>query len=149
MALKKKTENAILDFIVRSVQAMHESSKCLAVVLDLTKAFNTVSHNKLLDNLQQIVIRGSTLALMKNFLSDRSQTVRIGKDRISKLTAKMGVPQVTVLGPLFFFVYINIISKVKYLGGNLVCYVDGAAIIFTGENWDTKHKAEPGLKKIC
>lgn len=143
------TENAVVDFLEKTVNAVDESLKCAAVFLDLAKAFDTVSHNILLDKLNNYGIRGLALRLLRDYLSNRTQSVKIGNTGSSKSVVKMGVPQGTVLGPILFLVYMNNITQINNLSGNIICYADDTVIIFAGKEWEeVKLAGETALRKI-
>ena len=77
------------------------------VVLDFTKAFDVVSHQRLLHKLDHYGIRGTTLISIQNFLTNRTQKVVVDGSSSDSARVKSGVPQGTVFGPLLFLTYIN------------------------------------------
>ena len=83
----------------------------LTVFLDFKKAFDSVDHNILLYKLNHYGIRGRALDLLKNYFTGRTQTVKFNNTFSSSQTIDTGVPQGSVLGPLFFLIYINDIIK--------------------------------------
>ena len=81
--------------------------KYTLVVLDFSKAFNVVPHQRLLHKLDHYGIRGTTLNWIQNFLTNRTRKVVVDGSSSESARVKSGVPQGTVLGPLFFLTYIN------------------------------------------
>ena len=77
------------------------------IVMDFSKAFDKVSHTKLIDKLRHYGIQGKTHSWVKAFLTDRSQRVLIEGEAFSEVHVTSGVPQGSVLGPCLFLFYIN------------------------------------------
>ena len=77
------------------------------IILDFSKAFDTVPHRKLLQKLSHYGVTGNTHSWIKNFLTNRNQSVIIEGITSSPCHVESGVPQGTVLGPLLFLCHIN------------------------------------------
>ena len=77
------------------------------VFLDISKAFDKVWYDGLIYKLKRNGITGDLLRLMQSFLSERYQKVALNGQTSNWNKIKAGVPQGSILGPLFFLVYIN------------------------------------------
>ena len=81
------------------------------VFCDISKAFDKVWHRGLLKKLKAYGISGNLLHWFENYLSDRNQKVVLQNCLSEVGNIKGGVPQVSVLGPLLFILYINDITE--------------------------------------
>jgi len=77
------------------------------IYLDFKKAFDSVPHERLLTKLSAYGVCGNTLNWIRNFLTGRSQHVRVGSERSEKTSVLSGIPQGSILGPILFTVFIN------------------------------------------
>ena len=79
----------------------------LVVLIDLKKAFDTVDHQILLRKLELYGIKGQALTLLRSYLTNRNQKCQVKNSFSPERLIKCGVPQGSILGPLFFLLYIN------------------------------------------
>ena len=97
------------------------------IILDFTKAFDTVAHQRLLQKLKCYGINKNVMEWIKNWLTKRTQIVVVDGYNSNEEDVTSGVPQGTVLGPLMFLTYINDISenidsKVKLFADDCLMY---------------------------
>ena len=111
---------------------LHKSLPIAVTFLDLAKAFDTVNHKILLDKLHAYGIRGKGHKLIESYLSNRKQKVRIGSHESDLGIIDTGVPQGTILGPLFFILYVNDLLA-KKSENSILSYADDTAIITKGK----------------
>ena len=87
----------------------------LIVVLDISAAFDTIDHSMLLNRLNHSFgIGGNALSLISSYLAMRSQTSRVGSASSAPFNCSCGMPQGSVLGQIFFTVYVSPITSVAY-----------------------------------
>lgn len=96
-------------------------------IMDFSKAFDMVPHQRLLTKIDHLGIRGNTKAWIKSFLTLRQQNVIIDGQSSTSSPVTSGVPQGTVLGPLLFLSYINdlpdcVSSNVRLFADDLILY---------------------------
>lgn len=142
------TNDAIYKLTSTVNKYLHENKKCIAVFLDLAKAFDTVSHEKLLLKLENIGIRGNVLSVFASYLSGRIQYVKIRNTLSQGQTVKMGIPQGTIIAPLLFIIYMNQLCSMD-ISGHLISYADDTAIIVAGDSWtDARIKVARDMEEI-
>ena len=107
------TETALLQTFDNTFHSADLSQPTLLVSLDLSAAFDTIDHATLLSRLStSFGVHGTALAWLTSYLTNRSQTVRMGSVSSNPSNFSSGVPQGSVLGPILFSLYISPIGQI-------------------------------------
>ena len=107
----------------------HPVSQMDLIILDFSKAFDRVPHQRLLAKIDHYGIRGQTYRWIQSFLSERSQPVIVDGSVSDKAPVVSGVPQGTVLGPLLFLLFISdllncVKAKTRLFANDCIIYQD-------------------------
>ena len=89
------------------LEAMDKKHLTALLLLDLSKAFDSIEHSILFAKLRSLGISKTSLEWFKIYLSDRLQFVLLASQRSESRTITHGVPQGSILGPILFSIYIN------------------------------------------
>ena len=136
------------DFLLKS---MDNKKLTALVLLDLSKAFDSVDHSILLKKLSNIGVSGEALNWFESYITNRKQFVRIGSSVSEVLPITHGVPQGAILSPLLFCIDINDLSRVPQ-ASELESFVDDSKIFMSFPIEDiasAKTKIEEDLKLVA
>ena len=163
---KRSCESQLLTTLRDFSDSLNSSGQTDAILLDFSKAFDKVDHRLLLSKMNNLGICGPLLKWATSFLSNRLQHVVVDGCISGANKVLSGVPQGTVLGPLFFLIYINDIADNLSPGTSIRLFADDSLLyriikseqdvailqkdLDTLQRWETKNKMEfhPGKCQV-
>lgn len=130
------TETTLHGLINNCLYAVEHGQITGTVFIDLSKAFDSVNHNILLEKLHAMNLSASVVTWFESYLGGRKQSVCIKKRCSEALPFITGVPQGSILGPLLFMIYTSDISRCIPKNCQLFMYADDSTITCSSSNRD-------------
>ena len=130
---------AINDLYCKITKALDDKNNSVGIFLDLSKAFDTLNHDILLNKLNAYGIRGLANSWIKNYLSGRKQHVVYNQHTSAEEDIVCGVPQGSILGPLLFLLYINDLP-LSSPSSHFIIFADDTNILFSHKDPDQLNK---------
>lgn len=137
----KSTTLAAFNLVKEITANIDKKNPTTAIFFDMSKAFDFVPHNLLLQKCEFYGIRGIPNKWIRSYLSERHQQVEIKNinangaeiSYLSKTRAnEVGVPQGSILGPLLFLIFINDLPLVTQ--HHCTLFADDISVIINGKN---------------
>lgn len=117
-----------------------------AIFLDFAKAFDKVSHRRLLLKLAQLNLHPNILNWIREFLTFRFQSVTVNQRSSNPVPVTSGVPQGSVLGPLLFLIYINDLPH--HLSCNIRLFADDCVIYRSITSTSDQNALQDDLNRV-
>ena len=125
---KHSTIHPIIHLLNQIAEENDNSTKdlTLSVFIDLSKAFDTISHDILLSKLDNLGVRGIAKSWFESYLTDRKQYMELYDNKSPLVNITCGVPQGSILGPILFLIYVNDISNSTKI--NILSFADDTTV---------------------
>lgn len=123
-------ETALLNVTDSIIDGIDKGKLTALVLLDFSKAFDTVSHDILVSILHYIGLDGTAINLLKSYLSNRSQAVKVGDNVSRDARLRSGIPQGSSLSPLLFSIYTSSLFGKVYTC-DLQLYADDTQLFYS------------------
>ena len=147
-------EHAIGQTIGKIIKNTENKKYSVCVLLDLSKAFDTIKHTIMLRKLETYGIRGNALAWFKSYLSERYMTVKCRtassglETHSDTFKVEYGTPQGSCLGPLIFLIFVNDLH-LHTDECDCVQFADDTTLVFSHKNLRyLKYCVESEIHKI-
>ena len=108
------------------IKAMNKSEVTLSILIDYSKAFDTIDHQTLVKTLVNLNFGESSIRIFMSYLSERYQYVQVDDKSSSLLPIHFGVPQGSILGPVLFNLYVTELSE--QLTSSSIQYADDTTL---------------------
>jgi len=123
-----------MELVENITQSFSKGEFTIGVFIDLSKAFDTVNHEILLEKLKCYGITGKTHQWLKSYLTNRKQSVQVDHGKYTEMQdITCGVPQGSILGPLLFLVYLNDLPNASQIIST-VMFADDTNLFFSDRN---------------
>ena len=132
---RRSCQSVLLEIISDWTSALNNKDNIDCICIDFKKAFDSISHSKLLHKLNSYGLPLLVTKWIKSFLTGRTQQVNIGNSDTlsSSLPCISGIPQGSILGPILFILFINDLTNVCKFS-KLMLYADDVTLYATVNN---------------
>ena len=144
------TGTAIFELIQFIYNSLDKREIVGCIYVDYSKAFDTLDHSILCKKLALYGLSAGVVDWCRNYLNNRKQRVKVNDNMSECEGVTYGVPQGSILGPLFFILYVNdVISIFKENDPRIMLYADDTVIYFSHSSvQELQCQLERGMNKL-
>ena len=139
-------ETQLVTMIEEVAKSLDKGKQSNLIIMDFSKAFDIVPHQRLIHKLDFYGIRGNLKNWLVKWLTCREQSVVVDGVSSNPVQVSSGVPQGTVLGPLMFLLYINDIGD--NCSSSVCLFADDTILYSVIESIDDSDKLQSDLDNI-
>lgn len=120
--------------VIEYIHKQRDSGKIVGLAsLDLSKAFDSISHTHLLEKLVKLGLNTHAVLWCKSYLQDRKQRTKFTKYISDEHKVTSGVPQGSILGPILFICFTNDMTNI-FQECKIISYADDTQIMVSGNS---------------
>ena len=137
------TVTCLFELLNEFYELIDQKFKVAIVSLDLSKAFDSISHSLLLKKLKNFNLHQQSIDYIESYLSNRKQVTKISKYTSTEENIKSGVPQGSILGPFLFLCFVNDLPKIFNENTKFLAYADDTQLLVCDKDLEKlKEKVE-------
>ena len=140
--------HTVITLVEKITHALDRGKIVGGVFIDFKKVYDTVSHDILLQKLEAYGIKNNIYELNKSYLSNRKQFVQYSDGKSDVKDVLHGVPQGSILGPLFYIIYANDFSRASSLLLTIM-FADDTSVFIEGQSYENVYKVVNEELKKC
>ena len=129
----RSTIDALTDVLISILNGLENNKVVILLMLDMSKAFDSLNHKKLLNKLEYMGIGGVALKWFTEYLADRKVQVKVGGELSEEVIMHTGTAQGSNLGPLLYILYTNDVTKYVKFSENVV-FADDTSLVSVANN---------------
>ena len=143
----KNTIHAIQHLIGEINNGKKNKKIVAAVFIDVSKAFDSCSHNIIISKFKSTGLDEIGVKLIKNYLSNRKQSVQIRLHTSGEIIIEIGVGQGTIMGPTMFKTYIHDLTDITLLLA--ILFADDTTLVIVGDTIEeVNERGNSELEKV-
>ena len=141
------TQTCLVEIVNKLYENIDKGHLTAIAKLDLSKAFDSISHTLLLHKLSKLGLSEDSINYLKSYLTNRKQRTKFKNYTSDEETIKSGIPQGSILGPILFVCFTNDLAEEFKNECKVVCYADDTQLIVQAKNMEQlKYKIENVIK---